>query len=447
MLHATPFPISCLRAPSCGYLVHSALRLTCNHAGYETLWREQVGGTWHEPKSPSTWPVLATDDERWAARAVIDAVVADAYGLSREQYAHILSTFSHKTYPKAPALCLEKFDELQRIGLDAFTRKYDPYHDIPLNENLPKPVIELPSIAAVGGTLFDATPTEEQQEPGDGVKPNDRHLYLLVRVIARHFQENRGMTLGKVKAEKVAHLIEGHLGFDLGRQPVRDAAGPVDYPHLQKVCFRAEKRRIFSAPQRPDGHGSEFHKLEGFQKAVTASAETFGDRLAEVDALIDLFLPMDTDCAEIVATLYAAWNDLLAAGQEATDDRIIDEFHGWADTKQKFERDRLAKALAWMREQGLVPTGKAKPSRLREAAPPAKSGERLARKPKDADLDAELLERLKALLAAQAIVTSADVQKHLGLSAAALRPYLRKLLDSGQAVVEGKGRGVRYRGL
>ena len=45
-----------------------------------------------------TWPVLAGDDERWAVRAAIDAVVADAYGLSREQYAHVLSTFSHASY-------------------------------------------------------------------------------------------------------------------------------------------------------------------------------------------------------------------------------------------------------------------------------------------------------------------------------------------------------------
>jgi hypothetical protein len=33
---------------------------------------------------------------------------------------------------------------LHKIGLDAFTPKYDPYWDIPLNENLPQPVIELP---------------------------------------------------------------------------------------------------------------------------------------------------------------------------------------------------------------------------------------------------------------------------------------------------------------
>ena len=36
------------------------------------------------------------------------------------------------------------FDELKAIGLEAFTKKYDPYWDIPLNENLPQPVIDLP---------------------------------------------------------------------------------------------------------------------------------------------------------------------------------------------------------------------------------------------------------------------------------------------------------------
>jgi hypothetical protein len=126
-------------------LAHSALRLTCNHSGYAPLWQEQLGDAWREDgKPPMTWPVLAGDDERWAVRSAIDAVVADAYGLSRDQYAHVLSTFSHASYRKAPELCLARFDELKTLGLEKFTRKHDPYWDIPLNENLPQPVIDLP---------------------------------------------------------------------------------------------------------------------------------------------------------------------------------------------------------------------------------------------------------------------------------------------------------------
>ncbi|BAC90681.1 Eco57I restriction-modification methylase domain-containing protein [Gloeobacter violaceus] len=136
-------PISDLASQN-NLCVHSSLRLVSNHPGYETLWHEQVCDEWREPKPPFTWPVLESDDERWEVRSAIDAVVADAYGLEREQYAHILSSFSHRSYPKAPKLCLAKFDELQEIGLGAFTKKYDPYWDIPLNENLPQPVIDIP---------------------------------------------------------------------------------------------------------------------------------------------------------------------------------------------------------------------------------------------------------------------------------------------------------------
>jgi hypothetical protein len=128
-------------------LAHGVLRLTACDCGYEPLWREQLDDWWREEgKPPMTWPVLAVDDERWAVRAAIDAVVADAYDLNRDQYAHILSTFSHSSYKKAPELCLAHFDELKQLGLEKFTRKHDPYWDIPLNEDLPQPVIDLPTL-------------------------------------------------------------------------------------------------------------------------------------------------------------------------------------------------------------------------------------------------------------------------------------------------------------
>ena len=126
------------------FLSHGALRLTCNHAGYEPLWVEQVGDAWREDGVRGTWPVLAGDDARWAVRSAIDAVVADAYGLTREQYEHVLGTFSHASYPAAPRRCLEAFDKLRSMGLEAFMKKHDPYWDIPLNENPPPPAPKLP---------------------------------------------------------------------------------------------------------------------------------------------------------------------------------------------------------------------------------------------------------------------------------------------------------------
>lgn len=149
ILDACPVPPSAFTLPCSRFLAHSALRLSCNHNGYAPLWTEQLGeDTWREPTPKYTWPVLADDDARWTLRAAVDAVVAEAYGLSRDQYTHVLASFNHKTYPKAAEKCLAAFDELKTLGIDAFTRKHDPYADIPLVDTLPQPVITYPAAPA-----------------------------------------------------------------------------------------------------------------------------------------------------------------------------------------------------------------------------------------------------------------------------------------------------------
>ena len=163
ILNSIPFPIDVLDNPASLFVSHCVLRLTSNHSGYSPLWQEQLCEAWREPGKPRfSWPVLANDDDRWHVRASIDAVVADAYGLSRDQYAQVLSTFKHTSYPEAPKLCLARFDELKAIGLEAFTKKHDPYWDVPLNENLPQPVIELP----IPGDAIELTQTESYKLSG-----------------------------------------------------------------------------------------------------------------------------------------------------------------------------------------------------------------------------------------------------------------------------------------
>ena len=87
-------------------LSNAALRLCCNHPGYAALWRAQTGCDW-----TGSWPMVASTAARWRLRAEADAVVAHAYGLSRRQYDQILASFSHRSFPAAPALCLEQFDQ------------------------------------------------------------------------------------------------------------------------------------------------------------------------------------------------------------------------------------------------------------------------------------------------------------------------------------------------
>ncbi len=120
-----PMPIPQFRGDAQRFLIHSALRLSCNDPGFAGLWREQLVGR-------TDWQAMEDPDGRWALRTEMDAVVAAGYGLDRSHYARVLDSFSHRSRPDAARLCLSALDALQAEGLHAFCRDRDEYHAIPV---------------------------------------------------------------------------------------------------------------------------------------------------------------------------------------------------------------------------------------------------------------------------------------------------------------------------
>ena len=191
------------------------------------------------------------------------------------------------------------------------------------------------------------------------ISATDLHAGIIARAYQLHENSKRLDYYGHVKAEKISHLVEGHLGIDLERVPFKDAAGPNDYPHLKKVESRARKAGGFDVRQAQKDSAYVLTRLRGFDALVDKTTAILGDRLSEVDTLLKLLLPMNTRQAEIVATLYAGWNNLLLLGQTPSDDEIVYESReNWHTDKLNIERDKFFKALVWMREHELVPMGK-----------------------------------------------------------------------------------------
>ncbi len=98
ILNALPVPR--FTAAESRFLAQAALRLSCNRSGYDDLWRDMADGNAARTGDP-------------LLRPKIDAVVARAYGLDHDRYAHVLRAFSHRSQPDAPALCLAAFDALK----------------------------------------------------------------------------------------------------------------------------------------------------------------------------------------------------------------------------------------------------------------------------------------------------------------------------------------------
>ncbi|MDD5177542.1 MAG: restriction endonuclease subunit S [Sterolibacterium sp.] len=192
------------------------------------------------------------------------------------------------------------------------------------------------------------------------ISTTDLHAGILARAYQHHEHAPKYLAyFGHVKAEKIAHLVEAHLGIDLGREPVKAAAGPNDYPRLKKVESRAQKANWFNVHQQKDGGAYVFAKAHGFDDLLGKTGLALGDRAAAVDELMQILLPLNTRQVEIVATLYAAWNNLLLLGRSPGDDDIVHEAReNWHASKLGIEREKFLRGLEWMRCQGLVPSGK-----------------------------------------------------------------------------------------
>jgi type I restriction enzyme S subunit len=169
--------------------------------------------------------------------------------------------------------------------------------------------------------------------------------------------------LGRTKIEKISHLAEYHCGIDLERNPVRDAAGPNDYPSRIKVESLAKKLKWYRAI--PQAGNSKVDYLPGpnISKSRHTAENFLGERKPAVDALILLMRPLDTAACEIVATLYAACNDFLLAGKTPKDDELITEVrHNWHPDKLRIPVDEWQKGLIWMREHQLTARGVGRPT-------------------------------------------------------------------------------------
>jgi type I restriction enzyme S subunit len=174
-----------------------------------------------------------------------------------------------------------------------------------------------------------------------------------------HHQARRGQG-GRIKLGKSLYLAEAHCGLALGGSFGRANFGPHDewiYTFEREACHAG----WFSVSERSVGNGNlRVEYMPG--PALAARAEDaragLGEQAAELERVLDLLALLTAEEAEIAATLFAAWNDLLLEGAAVSDEAIITEVRErWHISKARFTPTVLQQWLGWLREHQLIPRG------------------------------------------------------------------------------------------
>lgn len=164
-------------------------------------------------------------------------------------------------------------------------------------------------------------------------------------------------TFGRVQFEKVLYLTEAHVGIDLAGRYKREAAGPLDSNFLYKLESLASKQHWFTKHQR-GAEGFFYRPGSSISDRLGAAETILGDRRKEMDRLLNLIGQMKTERVEVLATVFAVWNDFLLDSQQPTDEQIIREVRErWHAAKERFTPNQLRDMLDWMRKHNITPRG------------------------------------------------------------------------------------------
>lgn len=160
---------------------------------------------------------------------------------------------------------------------------------------------------------------------------------------------------------KMIYMIDYTLGLGLGINYLRYTHGPYN-PIIESIEKNLSAKGIISVNTAKnysytvidDSFDSKYNEL-------------FAKHNSEIEKIVDYMKRMKSSRAEKIATLYAAWNDMIIDGvQNITDKMIIDDvMNNWTENKAKTDFSTWQHILNDMKDKKIIPYGYGKHTRPR----------------------------------------------------------------------------------
>jgi len=168
--------------------------------------------------------------------------------------------------------------------------------------------------------------------------------------IVKEFKNDKNFT--HIKFQKLQYLAEQIIEENLDWNYYRQSAGPYDNKFMHTVFYRLEKNNWFKKC------GNNYQPLGKVNDIDKYYQNYFGDKSDKLNKLFSLLQKGTEKFCEAVATIYAVWNNHIILKQEFDKERVKTDFFDWSNRKTiVFTEEEFEKALVWMQNHEIVPTG------------------------------------------------------------------------------------------
>ena len=203
------------------------------------------------------------------------------------------------------------------------------------------------------------TPETKPVQPGR----NKQKAFLRKLMLASHIIHELcdEPTFGHTKLMKLLYLSEQAGAMALQTNYKKFAAGPFDGKTLTLIDKEFAKNKWFTIEKKS-------FTIEGQKREATVYKKTeesllykkhfdnyFESEAETINKVIALFRKEKTQTAEIVATLYFAWKELIIANTIISENSLVKSFYQFHKEKKKFTEDQILLGYEYMLTNKLYP--------------------------------------------------------------------------------------------
>lgn len=172
---------------------------------------------------------------------------------------------------------------------------------------------------------------------------------VLAGKIVSEFKDDPNFT--DIKFQKIQFLAEHIIEVDLNLNYYYQAAGPYDNKFMHSIYNDFRKQKWFDCRNKRFILQEKQEKIEGYYQGYFSPAQ------GQLNKLFKLLYQTSEAEAEIIATLYAVWNNRIIEGRTVADKELIEDFYKWSDRKQQYTEEQILNGLQWLRTHQMEPKG------------------------------------------------------------------------------------------